>query len=363
MPKLLVIDDDPDMRSILVDMLEEAGHEVLSAADGTAGVALAREHSPDLILCDIVMSGLDGYGVLSALRQGPNTELIPVIFLTGVGGDTALRKGMNLGADDYLVKPVTQDVLVETVRARLGRSLHLRREAGQRIEDLRIELARSFLPHELLTPLTTVMGLSSLLMEEAALETVDVQEAARTIFLASQRLEEMATRFLLYAELQTAERTGQLPQLDLDRARAVISRAARGKATRVGREADLKLEIKAFAGMMTSDHLAALVEELVGNALKFSKPSSDVTVHCGVDGDACVLSVRDRGRGMSHEQLSGLAEHAPFLRRHQEQPGLGLSIVRRLVALYGGDVVFFDRTPGPGTTARVRLPVRGDVSG
>ena len=111
------------------------------------------------------MGGVDGYEVLTALRRDPRTAIIPVISFTGVGGDTAVRHGMNLGADDYLVKPISTELLVRAVRARLNRSAVFRREAARRLEELRTDLARSLLPHELLTPLTAVMALSSLLME------------------------------------------------------------------------------------------------------------------------------------------------------------------------------------------------------
>ncbi|HWX23423.1 MAG TPA: response regulator, partial [Vicinamibacteria bacterium] len=189
-----------------METLESDGHQVDEAADGAKGLALAQESRHDLVLCDIVMKGLDGYGVLAGLRHDPGTALIPVIFLTGVGGEDALRKGMNLGADDYLLKPVTKERLIQAVRARLSRSASVRQEAERRLEELRTELVGSLLPHELLTPLTVVIGLSSLLMEEGAVEAGDVREVARGIFRSGQRLEEMIAKLLLYAELQSSGR-------------------------------------------------------------------------------------------------------------------------------------------------------------
>jgi DNA-binding response OmpR family regulator len=115
MSRVLIIDDSEDMRSVLAEILSAEGYEASAVADGATGLAEAATVRPDLILCDIMMPGLSGYDVLRALRREPQTAVIPVIFLTGVGGSEAQRAGMNLGADDYLVKPVSRDVLLETV--------------------------------------------------------------------------------------------------------------------------------------------------------------------------------------------------------------------------------------------------------
>ena len=97
------------------------GHTAVTAADGQLGLDLARREAPDLILCDVMMPQLDGYGVLNALRQDPTTAAIPFIFLTARGERQDLRTGMNLGADDYLVKPATATELLAAIDARFRR--------------------------------------------------------------------------------------------------------------------------------------------------------------------------------------------------------------------------------------------------
>ncbi len=121
MKKILIIEDSSQMRANLILMLEMEGFVVFSAEDGYRGVELARNKAPDLILCDIMMPGLDGYGVLQALRADPATAPIPLIFLTAKGEKADQRAGMNLGADDYLVKPVGRAELLATIAARLQR--------------------------------------------------------------------------------------------------------------------------------------------------------------------------------------------------------------------------------------------------
>jgi DNA-binding NarL/FixJ family response regulator len=122
MKKILVIEDDSEMRRNIVLVLQLEQYQPIAAENGRVGVELAKREKPDLILCDVMMPELDGYGVLKALREDTNTTLIPFIFLTAKGEKDDLRSGMNLGADDYLTKPITQADLLKVIEVRLRRS-------------------------------------------------------------------------------------------------------------------------------------------------------------------------------------------------------------------------------------------------
>jgi DNA-binding NarL/FixJ family response regulator len=140
MKTILVIEDQPVMRHKTVTILKMEGYEVLEAGNGAEGIRIALEELPDLILCDIMMPEKDGYEVLQAVRLNRVTATAPFIFLTAKGEKPDLRAGMNLGADDYLVKPVPRADLLEAIEARFDR---------QRLHDekLRQELAKvSFQP-------------------------------------------------------------------------------------------------------------------------------------------------------------------------------------------------------------------------
>ena len=121
MSKILVIEDQPQMRKNLLTILELEGFQVVSAENGRRGVELAKAELPDLILCDVMMPELDGFGVVAALRTDDQTATLPLIFLTAKGDKLDQRKGMNLGADDYLTKPVAREDLLSAVRTRLAR--------------------------------------------------------------------------------------------------------------------------------------------------------------------------------------------------------------------------------------------------
>jgi DNA-binding NarL/FixJ family response regulator len=123
MKKILVIEDEPEMRRNLATILRLENFQPLTAENGRVGLDLVRANKPDLILCDVMMPELDGYGVIAALRANPDTAAIPFIFLTAKGEKPDIRAGMNLGADDYLTKPVAKADLLAAIRSRLDRAV------------------------------------------------------------------------------------------------------------------------------------------------------------------------------------------------------------------------------------------------
>ena len=121
MKKILVIEDEELVRLNILELLEAENFEGIGAEDGLVGVQLAQDQKPDLIICDVMLPGLDGYEVLTTLRQDPATAIIPLIFLTAKAARRELRQGMELGADDYITKPCTPDELLRAIVIRLAK--------------------------------------------------------------------------------------------------------------------------------------------------------------------------------------------------------------------------------------------------
>ena len=128
MKRILVIEDNPEVRENLTEILELSGYTVEEAENGKAGVEKALTSPPDLILCDVMMPELDGFGVLQILSKKSTTSAVPFIFLTAKTEKEDLRRGMNLGADDYLTKPIYKDELLQVIQHRLEKSDRLRRQ-------------------------------------------------------------------------------------------------------------------------------------------------------------------------------------------------------------------------------------------
>jgi DNA-binding response OmpR family regulator len=118
MKKILVVEDDQALQQLISDVLENESYKVFSALNGKAGIELAKEILPDLIICDIMMPGVDGYQVKSILSDDPSTVLIPFIYLSALVDKKNIRQGMELGADDYITKPFKIDELVNAVKVR-----------------------------------------------------------------------------------------------------------------------------------------------------------------------------------------------------------------------------------------------------
>jgi DNA-binding NarL/FixJ family response regulator len=122
MKKILVIEDEPEMRRNIAALLRFNDYQPIAAENGVDGVEAAHREKPDLILCDVMMPKMDGYGVLQALQKDAVLARIPFVFLTAKGEKDDLRDGMNLGADDYLTKPVASADLIQAIETRLRRS-------------------------------------------------------------------------------------------------------------------------------------------------------------------------------------------------------------------------------------------------
>ncbi len=125
MKKILVIEDRAETRNLFLECLKAQGFYTIGAENGLIGVQQVQEELPDLIICDIMMPQLDGYGVLTTLRQDPITATIPFIFVTAKVARADFRKGMELGADDYLTKPCTVDKLLKAIAVRLEKQAAL----------------------------------------------------------------------------------------------------------------------------------------------------------------------------------------------------------------------------------------------
>lgn len=143
MKKILLIEDNQAMRENTCEILELANYNVVTASNGKTGVDLALKENPDLIICDIMMPELDGYGVLYLISKNPTTAGIPFIFLTAKSEKADLRKGMSMGADDYLTKPFEEMELLNAVEARLRKNELFKKEFSKNIDGLNEFLANA----------------------------------------------------------------------------------------------------------------------------------------------------------------------------------------------------------------------------
>ena len=193
MKTVLVIEDELTVRESLVDLLEIEGFRAIAADNGKTGLTIAITEHPDLVLCDISMPGLDGFGVLQKLRENPDTGTIPFVFLTARTTKVEFRRGMELGADDYLFKPFTMDELLSAIAARLTKQAALIQQLSTPTTELPTIAAHdgllNYFYQELRNPLSTLNLILYWLQQgspEAMAELSSQQEYAREVSVLQQ---------------------------------------------------------------------------------------------------------------------------------------------------------------------------------
>jgi len=343
--------------------LSQRGFEVIEAGDGENGIERARKDLPDLILCDVNMERVDGYQTLTTLRSDATTATIPFILMTGLADQAGMRQGMELGADDYLSKPFTIDGLYAAVDARLKKLQVVRQEAEKKLADLRDNISM-MLPHELRTPLNGILAYGEILTADAAsLRPEEIAEMGQVITDSGRRLQRLIENFVIYTQIELLAAD---PRHQATLARKVTTRAdhfieerVRNLAATLHRQDDLVLDLSATSVPMSEDYLGKVVEELVQNAFKFSKPGTKVCVSMFEMANSVSLTVSDQGRGFSTDQISRIGAYMQFDRKMQEQQGsgLGLAIAKRLTELHGGTLTIqSERGVQTNTNVTVKLP-------
>jgi two-component system, sensor histidine kinase and response regulator len=361
MKKVLVIDDTPEIRMIIEETLGMFGFSTVAAEDGERGIEMAKTYLPDLIICDVNMPRLDGFATLARLRENESTATIPFMFLSGAVERPNVRRGMEMGADDYITKPFTPSELLAAVNARLEKKAEIERKSEQKLDELRGKMTLA-LPHELRTPLNGIMGLASILIDDhARMKPGEVLESARYIYDSANRLHRLIENFLAYGQIELIAKD---PKSILATASAsstptapIISEAARAVAARWKREQDLRVDVHPCTVPVIADNFHKIVEELVDNGFKFSEAGTPVRVVAGALDQSFSFIVLNIGRGLTSQQIATIGPHVQFEREKYEQQGAGLGLImaKRLTELNGGQFSITS-TPGAETKVTVTFP-------
>jgi two-component system sensor histidine kinase/response regulator len=355
MKTILLIDDSEEMRTTFCAALRTSGYRVIEADSGIAGLKMARQYLPDLILSDIQMPGGNGTTLLREIRQDPSLRSRQLVLMTGRPDLIAPRKGMEDGADDFLVKPVSLEALLKCVEARLNRASISWRVEDEMLAQLRSSVP-SQLPHEFFTPLNGIIGLTELLCEEFSSFTPKaVSEMLNHVYQASRRLQRTLTNYLLILDLHNVSSRPMLPLLSSleveERIRIGVNQALRQYKQR---HKDVRVRLDACSLSIQLEDLSRIVEELVENACKFSRQETPVNVELSAGGQ---LIITDRGRGLTAEEISCIGAFQQFDRKKYEQQGLGLGLVlvQKLTALCQAEFSI-NSVPGEGTRVQIVFP-------
>ncbi|HZY43389.1 MAG TPA: response regulator [Anaerolineae bacterium] len=364
MTTILVIDDDASIRNNLLDMLETEGFKAAGAENGLKGVHLAQASPPDLVICDIMMPELDGYGVLQALRTDGRTAMLPFIFLTAKAERADLRFGMEQGADDYLTKPFTRNEVMSAITARLQRAQKVREQTHAKYNQLKQQIS-TLLAHELRTPLIPIMGYTDLALDNiSALSPEEMLGFLGRIEQGSVRLTRLVENLLMLVQIDTGQILGDFAATvkvcrNLGEVITLAVESYRLSALIQGVSLGVKVDADLPAVRLSQPLFATTFGHLIDNGIKFSKNRlGAVTISVHRAGDGVDIALVDHGVGIPADEIPHLFERLQQIDRatHEQQgSGTGLAIVQELIKLHGG-TIRVESVLGSGSTFTIHLP-------
>ena len=371
-PKVVLADDNADMRDYVRRLLS-TDYEVTAVADGAEALRATTARKPDLVITDVMMPKLDGFGLLKALREDPGTASTPIIMLSARAGEEARVEGLQAGADDYLTKPFSARELLARVAGTLALA-RARREASQREEELKalaMETLReadrrkdeflATLAHELRNPLAPIRN--SLQILRLGRGNHQAEEQARSVI--ERQVQQMVRLIDDLLDLSRISRGKiELRRERIDLAAAVQSAVETSRPLIEQSGHALTLSLPAEPVFVDADvtRLAQVFANLLNNAAKYTqRGGGDIRLSVEPLGQEVAVRVKDNGVGIPASMLPQVFEMFTQVDRSLERTqgglGIGLSIVKRLVEMHGGTVEAHSEGSGRGSEFVVRLPV------
>ncbi len=358
-PRILIVDDEP-MNVALLERLFAREYEVVTATNGRAALELLEKKPFDCLLLDIMMPGMSGLQMLEILRADVATSDLPVILVTALADRQDVVRGLKLGANDYVTKPIEMDVLSARVQTQVMlKQLQDQRKLAiaelERAQELKDQLLR-IASHDLKSPLANIGMIRFLLRDAvadnpAALEFVDMLDNVSDHMLAVIR------DFLDTAAIQSGELDLVPESLPVSEVIFEVCEQYRLPALRK----QITLDITQVDGEIHADRMRTVqaLDNLISNAIKYSPVESVVTVAAYIMLDTVRIAVTDAGPGIPDEERSRLFTQFGRLSTRptggESSTGLGLWIVKHLVTIQGGRVGV-DSPSGQGSTFWMELP-------
>lgn len=359
--RVLVVDDQAANLRVVSALLERQGYEVAVAGDGEAALAIAEAQVPDLMLLDMMMPGMDGFGVMEEIRLRALLPKVPVVFLTAAQDRALLLRAFEAGAVDYVVKPFIPEELLARVHAHVG--LKLARDRLEQVARERQELV-NLVAHDLKNPLSSVVFASDIL----ASGTLRPERVPRYLQVIRESAEDGLGYIRRYLETQARARVAAAAAA----ARVALADIVEWIVGRYGlqfEDSGRRLNVGTIGpAVVAMDEmvLRQVAGNLVSNAIKYA-PDSDVDIEAEAGAPGCWrLRVSDRGPGVPAERRDELFR--PFTRLTNGDPakagsssGLGLSLARQIVGNAGGRLWYEDREGG-GACFVIELPEAGTAA-
>lgn len=365
-PRILVVEDDTNLMEGMREILELDGYEVLTATSGVGGLEILRqsEEAPDLIVSDIMMPKMDGYEFFEKVRSYEEWISIPFVFLSARGEKSDVRLGKSMGADDYVIKPFSVEDLLVTVSSKLQRHQQLQTVFSGKVTEVKRSIL-TILNHEFRTPLTYVIAYADMLDRDADQMTLDeMRDFLRGVNSGAERLKRLVENFIFLVELETGEleTSFALRKTLIYDYEEVIESAFKYVEVEMknkGCALDIHIEAEPPAILGDREYLVAAIARLIDNAIKFSKPNSDIKLAMYTADEHFIFAVTDNGRGIPEEEVPLIFDSFYQINRplYEDQgAGIGLTIVQGIATVHGAEITV-ETEVDKGSTIRLHFPI------
>ncbi|MHB8337206.1 MAG: ATP-binding response regulator [Ignavibacteriaceae bacterium] len=357
---ILIVEDDKALRYDIDEILSSAGYNVIHAENGKEAVDIVKNNLPDLVVSDIMMPVIDGYELLEHFQKETQLENIPFIFLTAKSTKSDIRKGMNEGADDYIIKPFRAKDLLTAVQIRLNK----KNKWQKKIAKIRESFALT-VPHELRTPLIPVLGFADIILDDFNnLSKDEIYDMVKRIKSGATRLHSRIERFILFSsvrgDLSDAEAVKFLRKETIISFEELISSTINEAAKNYNRFSDIKIDLQpSDKGLRISDYyFPIIINELTDNSCKYSEPETVIMIKGTKQNDLYEITFSNNGRGLNQEQINNinLFEQFPVIDQAKSGSGIGLYLVREILKAFKGHFNI-ESEPGKFTKVSIQIPL------
>ncbi|MCB1193227.1 MAG: hybrid sensor histidine kinase/response regulator [Leptospiraceae bacterium] len=362
---VLIVDDNTTNLNVLFDALKSAEYKVLTARNGQEALQRIEHTKPDIILLDIKMPILNGFEACKLLKEDNKTKDIPVIFLTALDEIENKVKGFELGAVDYITKPLQQVEVLARVKTHLTISIQQKELEKQNIELSNLNKEKNeFLgiaSHDLKNPLNVLFLLTSMLIKHRKnLGDEKVDEKLKEILHSSYHMLDIINKFLDIHQIESGQILYYSKDIDVSKtitkAVSSFSNQAESKSINIHyTPSELPIIVETDESILTN-----ILENLISNALKFSHPNQNIYIELKSTPDTVRFEVQDEGQGLTEADTAQLFQKFTRLSAKptgkEHSTGLGLSIVKKLTDMIGGKVWAESEGKGRGAKFIMEVP-------
>lgn len=339
MDKILIVEDEIEVRENLAEILELNDYQVLQAQDGVDALKVIKTIVPDLVISDIMMPKMNGHELITKMQQNDKTATVPFIFLTAKINSDDIRVGMSLGADDYLTKPYHTDDLLSAVKTRLDKKKLFEEKVKKISENISISV-----PHEMRTPLVSILGVSELISDEhRSMKKDEIVDLVGQMLSTGKRLHKTIEKFIIYYDVNLLssfkEYFSPNPDIEQTEIEDVIDSVKLKHIRNKCRGKTIKYEFESCKVEFASYHLEFILEELLCNGCKFSNEGQDLKFRGYINNGLYTIEIEDHGIGMTQDQINSIGAFNQFEKDklNQKGNGLGLATVVKLLKHYNCD--------------------------